>query len=304
MPLTRWSPWSRSTGALVASLALLAGAHAADVPTRMEHTATAPVIDGRLEDACWTTAVAVAIDHGNSKDEPRAETTPATVRYAWDQNYLYIGYETFDRNLVALPSGERQGPRDNQRDGCQIWLESERVDVVEFFISLGETRCFWELHHNAANQFNDVWCLVTDPSWPIHQAAMNPYGIIFHQQEFLEDDGACTLATATTLKPKADGSPSTIGGDDVDTGYRGELRIPWRTLGAPRDRHVKDAPGTWNIDGLEVAVIAVVQDGDRAQRYYRSGPYGVSGWFHHDQAVWPRYALASIDGAATPTPKP
>lgn len=262
--------------------------------TVLQRTLQAPVIDGRLDDACWAASPAVLIDQPNAKNQPRADVPPAIARYAWDEHYLYIGYETFDRNLVAVGTGEVQGPPDNQREGCVIWKKDEAIDVVEFFISLGDRHFFWELHHNALNQFNDVWCVATDPEWPIHRAAMNPYGILFHLQEYLQDDGSRTVSMAVTLKPKDDGSPSTVGGGDVDSGYFGEMRIPWRGLGVERERAVKGSDGAWQLDGLTIAVLAVVQDGDLKHRYHRSGPYGASSWFHLDMPAWPRYQLSEV----------
>lgn len=263
-------------------------------PTALTRCAEAPVVDGRLDDACWKTVPVIPIDQPNGRGLPRVAEPPAVVRYAGDDRYLYIGYETFDRNLVAEGNGDVQGPAGNRRDGCSIWLEGKRVDVVEFFISLGDQRFMWELHHNARNQFNDVFCVATDPAWPIHRAATNPFGILFLEREFLLDDGACTVACAAALKAKADGAPSTVGQeDDADSGYCGEIRIPWLALGIEAERRNRAEPGAWKTDGLTVALLAVVQDGDREQRYHRSGPFGRSTWFHLDGAVWPRYVLGS-----------
>ena len=134
------------------------------------------------------------------------------VRYTWDDNYLYIGYETFDKNLVALGTGEKEGPKDNQREGAVIGHAKEKVDVVEFFISFGDTRFFWEIHHNALNHFNDIWCVVADEKWPISKSTRNRFGIYFGTRDIIEDDAdaGATLKTAVKMKPKADGKPSTV----------------------------------------------------------------------------------------------
>ena len=42
------------------------------------------------------------------------------MRYAWDDHYLYIAYETFDANLTAQGTGEMQGPKDNRREGAAL----------------------------------------------------------------------------------------------------------------------------------------------------------------------------------------
>jgi hypothetical protein len=264
-------------------------------------------IDGVLDEPCWKRAAAVRVDYVNSKQGVLSAEPHAAARFAWDEHYLYIAYETFDRNLVAVGSGERQGPRDNLREGCEIWLEGKKVDVVEFFISFGSERFFWEVHHNAANQFNDIWCVVPDPAWPVSQSSMVTWGILFGPEMWLKDDGARRLATAVRLKPKADGRPSTVNDEsDVDAGYVGELRLPWLGLGAPaacrtwveREPTTPGGPktrepGPWKMEGQEVLLLAAVQDGDLAERYHHSSPTRKGGWFHTSAAHWPRYRLAA-----------
>ena len=66
--------------------------------------------------------------------------------YTWDDDYLYLGYETFDKNLVALGTGEKKGPKDNQIEGAHISHPKEKVDVVEF---LGNE---FQLHLSSAGQ--------------------------------------------------------------------------------------------------------------------------------------------------------
>src|SRR4051812_37530277 len=95
---------------------------AADPPPSEEKPVAIPKaeqpiqIDGSLDDAAWTNAQVIDVPYiwgkiGEKSAEPRMR-----VRYTWDDNYLYIGYETFDKNLVALGTGEKKGPKDNQRE--------------------------------------------------------------------------------------------------------------------------------------------------------------------------------------------
>jgi hypothetical protein len=266
-------------------------------------------IDGLLDDPAWKQAQVIDADYVWGKVGQRSAEPRMRVRYTWDDHYLYIGYETFDKNLVALGTGQKEGPPGNQREGCVNGHPVEKVDVVEFFISFGDTRFFWELHHNAANQFNDIWCVVVDDSWPIAKSAMNRFGIQFHTHEFVQDDTETgrTLAMAVKLKPKVDGRPSTINDPrDVDTGYTAELRLPWLGLGAPLDRETfvpakpidpkarpRQQRGPWKMAGQEMLILAVTQDGDLPELYHHSSPTKPGGWFHKGAEHWPHYVLVN-----------
>jgi hypothetical protein len=252
------------------------------------------VIDGSLDEPAWQRATPVRADYVFGKTGKMSDDRHMEVRYTWDENYFYIGYETFDRNLVAIGTGKKEGPEKNQREGCEISHPKEPVDVVEFFVSFGDQRFFWEIHHNAANQFNDVWCTVYDDSWPIAKSSIDRYGIHFGHTEFIHDDEEAghTFRSAVKLKP-----PSTLNDPrDTDTGYTAEIRIPWIGLGAPRDRETFDAKhhrGPWKMEGQEMLVLAVVQDGDLKDRYHHSSPTFPGGWFHKGAAHYPRIDLAA-----------
>lgn len=280
---------------------------AADAPANAEaagqikKASAAITIDGSLDKPCWKEAATIRADYINSKQGVLSDDPHLAVKYTWDEQYLYIGYETFDKNLVALGSGESQGPVDNKREGCEIYKEGVKVDVVEFFISFGDEHFFWEIHHNAANQFNDVWCTTVDEKWPIAKSSMSSYGIIFGSGEYLKDSGPYKVAMAVKMKPKTDGKPSTVNDpSDEDTGYTAEIRLPWASIGAPRAQQKKadkNAEPKWDMAGQEIIVLAVVQDGDLKERYYHSSPTRKGGWFHTTAALWPRYKLTA-DGSA------
>ena len=263
-------------------------------------TATPINIDGLLDEPCWQAAVPVRADyvfgHTNELDSVRH----MAVRVLCDDRYLYLGYETFDTNLVAVGSGRIEA----SREGLEIAQPGVPVDVAEFFVSLGDRHFFWELHHNASNQFNDIWITTLDPAWPIAQSALYPYGIIFSPESTLTADRDATPAMAVHLKPKANGAPSTVNdGRDMDTGYTAELRLPWYSLGVPAARRLSPrvlagkpdptAAARWNVAGLEVRLLSVVQDGDRQQRYHHSSATFPGGWFHLGWDHWPLYRVTA-----------
>jgi hypothetical protein len=293
---------------LVAGLPLLPAADPPpnDKPAPIPKAEQPIKIDGVLDDAAWKDAPVVEVNYIWSKVGQRSDQPRMRVRYTWDDNYLYIGYETFDKNLIAIGTGEKEGPKNNQREGAVIGRDG--ADIVEFFISFGDPNFFWEVHHNALNQFNDIWCVVVDDKWPIAKSTINRFGIQFHTHEFINDDTEAghTLAMAVKPKPKADGKPSTVNDpSDEDTGYTGEIRLPWFGLGAPMkaESHIqvktddpkkmKNIHGPWKMAGEEMRILAVVQDGDVKDHagYFHSSPTKPGSWFHKDSHHWPKYVL-------------
>jgi|GEM_PF-661372 HEAT repeat protein len=266
------------------------------------------VVDGVLDEPVWQIAKPVEVDYLGSKQGQKSAEKRMVARYAWDGNYLYIGYETFDANLLALGNGRTEGPEGNRRPGASIYDPATKVDVVEFFISFGDERFMWEIHHNALNQFNDVFCIVPAPEWPVAKGTLTTHGIMFLDAEWLRDDPPHTVTHAVKLKPKADGAASTPNQPgDADTGYTAEIRIPWRALGVPtaaetwRQENGSRVPGPWKLEGQKVSLLAVVQDGDLPERYHHSGPKRKPGWFHKDQPDWPEYEFTPAERAAVVT---
>ncbi len=272
---------------------------ASEAPAAIPKSPAPVVIDGVLDEPVWKQATPVRADYLLSKTGVLSEQPRMAARFAWDDHYLYIAYETFDRNLVAAGTGEQEGPPANRREGAVISDDAKKIDVVEFFISFGDERFFWEVHHNAANQFNDIWITVPDPAWRVSELSITTWGIIFGHAMFIQDEGQYTLAKDVRLKPKADGKPSTINDpSDTDTGYTAELRFPWLGLGAPEkartwvQRDKVRQPGPWKMAGEQLMILAVVQDGDLPERYHHSSPNLKANWFHKTASQWPRYILA------------
>src|SRR5437764_418114 len=148
-------------------------------PAEVWKSAEAITVDGVLDELAWKAATPVAADYvwgkvGQKSKEPRMKAW-----YTWDEHYLYLAYETFDSNLVALGTGEKKGPKDNQTPVASIHHEKEKVDVVEFFLSFGDERIFWEVHHNALNHFNDILITVADEKWPVARSSLFRFGIHF-----------------------------------------------------------------------------------------------------------------------------
>lgn len=260
-------------------------------PTPVYRARTAPVIDGKLDDACWQSAVVVVANHLYAGDGQRTEPPPLIARFTWDARYLYIAYEVNDTNLIALASGRESGPPGNRRPVPEEYLPEKHLDLAEFFISFGSERVFWEVHHDAANHLNNL--AVELPTTEALAKIPKPSykHVTFHRERFVTDDGAFTVARAVQLKPRKDGKPSTANDPaDRDTGYTGEIRLPWAGLGAPAAQRRPD--GSYVLAGTRLPVLAASLNGNGGQAvYHSSAPHLPRLMFHFSVKLWPRYLL-------------
>lgn len=273
---------------------------AQDAPTCVYKTVPL-TIDGRLDEEAWQKAVTIPIQYIMGKKGVVSEDPVGHAKVCWDDYYLYIGYETHDKNIVAIGSGAVEGDEWNKRPGAKIWDSANpKVDVVEFFISFNEDpEHFWEIHHNAANQFNDVFIVS-----PRKESSFNkslPYDICFLQEAYIHDDGPYKLATATHLKPRInekDRRPvrSSINNpEDVDGGYTAEIRLPFGSIGGVVPLLYRGVPKC-RMDGALMRMQHVIQDGDRQHRYHHGSKDFAGGWFHKSFEHWVQLKLVAQTG--------
>lgn len=296
--------------------------HAADpvrdrgenVPCVAPYTAAPVSVDGALDEAIWQEAGTLLVRYAThpKEDDLSPEATVMTVRFAWDHFYFYIGYTWHDTNVTALPSERVEGPMTNMRQGAVVWNDQVPVDLAEFFLAPVAPKHYWELHHNALNAFNDINITVLDPDDPARNSDNGRWGILFHDGDYVQDDGAHTFASAVQMSPTpgADGKPgrSTINqATDTDTGYSAEIRVPWRSIG-PWDKRAPDTdrsrlPMPWHMGGVSFRALVVAQQPDLPGRgYYHSSPDFQGGWFHHGYAQWNTIQLGA-EPPATPATK-
>ncbi|MFM8471120.1 MAG: sugar-binding protein, partial [Limisphaerales bacterium] len=262
-------------------------------PTPIYRAKTAPIIDGKLDDACWQHAVVVVANHLYASPGQRTEPPPLVARFAWDERYLYIGYEVNDTNLVALASGRESGPPGNRRMTPEEYLPEKGLDLAEFFISFGSRREFWEIHHDAANHMNNLAIELPTPEALAKIPKPSYKDVTFHRERFVADDGAFTVARAVRLKPRSDGKPSTVNDpSDRDTGYTAEIRLPWAGLGAPAEKRRPD--GSFGMAGLRLPILAASLNGNGGQAIYHSSAASLPKlMFHFSVVHWPNYVLTN-----------
>lgn len=106
--------------AIPALMALAAALPSASAQTRAaistlvaqtRRTPDAPAIDGRLDDAAWQAADAIAEFRQKEPREGAPATEPTAVRIVYDQSHLYIGVELFDSDPSQIRASELR--RDN-----------------------------------------------------------------------------------------------------------------------------------------------------------------------------------------------
>lgn len=283
--------------------------YAGDQPGEIYKTEKAITIDGKLDEPAWKNAVKIPTKYFDKQGGGGVnEKVLAYTQFCWDKDYLYIAYETFDSDLNAFSKDEAMGPAGNKRTPAKINpAEHPKIDVVEFFVTWGSPNFFWELHHNAKNDFSDVWCVTAEKNWEINKTKAFQYGIHFGDKLWIDDynDGKVTLKKAVTLKPKADGKPSTVNdSSDKDTGYISEIRLPIGSIAVPNKAEVfvkkKDEKGNerrvsdgFNLENLPIKILTVVQDMTSERRYHHSSPTRTGGWFHHDAANWNQFIFKS-----------
>jgi hypothetical protein len=252
-------------------------------------------MDGKLNEADWKNAKPIAVKYVRAKKNVIGEQARMNVRYLWDEGYLYLGYEVFDTNLVARSSGVLDGPENNRRMGCLNTSTNAPVDLIEFLIVFEDRNFFWQLQLNASNQFNDALCVAHLPSWSKARIAFTESDLYWAWHEFVQDEGERTLASAIALTPRPDGTLSTVNNAaDVDTGYTGELRLPWYGIGAPsvaRSGGAGVQPGSWNMQGREISILAVVQDGDDPAHSLTTAPATTIDFLALQADRFPRYTL-------------
>ena len=153
--------------------------------------AVAPVIDGKLDDACWKSAPAVTFVIAQT-GEPATKDTKA--RMCWDDEHLYIAYECTDTDIRGTMT---------QHDE---WIFRE--EVVEAFINpTRDLRNYFEVNISPRNVIFDA-------------KIDNPDGI--GDRSSITYDWTCEgLKSAVCV----DGTIED--GSDVDRGWTVEVAIPF-----------------------------------------------------------------------------
>lgn len=198
--MTSLVPWLRLLGVSCLAFPAAALEGTGQVPPLpfavVPAAATAPVIDGKLDDACWQQAVRItelrpALDAATLGEVDAAkagEARTTEVLLTWRPEALLIGFRCHDSTVIATPGR----PRDDT-------LYNE--DVVEvFFDPLGDGHRYWEVQVSPLGQFTDALHMVTaDP--PPTPTGRLPADFYVRNHLFSLSENLADLSVAATATP-------------------------------------------------------------------------------------------------------
>ena len=150
-------------------------------------------IDGKLDEPTWKRAVEIPIQFQSLEKMPDIK---AKARLLWDAQFLYVGFEVLDSNIIAPVIA---------RDG-KVW----EYDCVEMFLMPScRFGTYWEIETSPTGSILDYLCY----KYP------NQWGSDLHTTETVQG-----LQVARVIRGTANKT------DDVDAGYTIEVAIPFDQL--------------------------------------------------------------------------
>ena len=172
-----------------------------------------PNIDGRLDDVAWRTAASTGPLVNTMTGQPAGPgEAHASVRVLWDDQFLYLGWEVRDDNLVE--TGTTRDAHYWENDTTEVLIDPD-----------GDGRDYYELQVSPGGHTFDS------------QQPQPPSGDNFGRMAWNP-----TLRTAVTRVGTL-GNPA-----DQDTGYTVELAIPWADINAGAPRTPPRVGDTWRLN--------------------------------------------------------
>ena len=155
---------------------------------RPVHTDTPPVIDGRLDDAVWSTAAIVEDLHQILPIEYAEPSEPTTVYVLYDRDFLYVGARLWDseptqitaqvlRQGELIPADDGFGvilsPFNDQRSGYLFGVNPNSVRVDALYQDTSRPLHDWDGIWEARSSVDsDGW--VTEIAIPLKSISFNP----------------------------------------------------------------------------------------------------------------------------------
>jgi hypothetical protein len=102
-------------------------------------------VDGRLDEEVWKNTTAYNMQLSTNKIAfGRRPEEEGIVRLAWDDEYLYIGVELMDSDIIA--------------EGAENHMQHYNLgDVAEVFLKPDDCTWYWELYVTPAGKMSTFW---------------------------------------------------------------------------------------------------------------------------------------------------
>jgi len=196
----------------------------AGAPLRVPRARTAPTIDGKLDDAAWSTAAVLGpfVDPGGGA-EARDHAVAALGRVTWDDQRLYLGIVVRDRTPTSPFSRDDVDPH--------VWGASSGVELMLQPGDPGDNRDYYELQV-------DVHGAVFDSHFDDYNAPLSGSGADrrFGHQDWSSQVERAVFVSRGRVYSRGSGF------------YSVELALPWSSL-APARVAVPPRPGdVWRIN--------------------------------------------------------
>ena len=152
-------------------------------------TASPPRIDGKLDDACWTSGPISSEFRQVDPKEGAAPTERTEIRARYDANFLYLGVRCFDREPARIVATQMQSDADVstddsvtivfdtfglKRDGYMFIL-TPRGAKLDALIGSGGTKVEWDaIWEGAARIDEEGW--VAEFAIPFKSVSFGPAG--------------------------------------------------------------------------------------------------------------------------------
>ena len=124
-------------------------------------------IDGRLDEAIWTTAVPISDFIQKEPNEGAAPTDRIEVRFAYDDSALYVGARMFSSGTVQAPLSRRDDAE--QVEYLQVELDTYRDRRTAYMFGVTATGVRLDHYHPTDDEGDEDWDY--DPVWQARVAS-------------------------------------------------------------------------------------------------------------------------------------
>ena len=151
-------------------------------------TETPPVIDGRLDDDCWSKANVTTDFTDYRLERPAVEQT--LVRVLYDDENIYFGFECIEPDPNKIVATERkydQSLREEDKVGVRLDTFHDHRGAYVFAVNTLGTR--YDARMGLSDEYDDTWgcdwsvaCTVGKDRW-FAEIAIPIYNLLFEQKE-------------------------------------------------------------------------------------------------------------------------